>query len=163
MDQVLHLVPIKNPRCLISQNSLVLFVWYVCDDFMLRILQDFTLRKHKFIFVNKHLFVFCRGLSTSSTSKTEAYGKKIFHFSPAIGAVSSCCSSFLWSVYKLKRVCILHTLVIFLVEMSNDGCIHLKNFKSVKGVKPYKLIHAYFVSCTSAEARRRKVGCKHAL
>lgn len=42
------------------------------------------------------------------------------------------------------------------LEMSGDGCAHLKEYKSVKGHKAYRLIHAYFVSCTSAEARRRK-------
>ncbi|CAB3372912.1 Hypothetical predicted protein [Cloeon dipterum] len=41
-------------------------------------------------------------------------------------------------------------------EMANDGCVHLKEYKSVKGFRTYRLIHAYFVSCTSAEARRRK-------
>jgi hypothetical protein len=42
------------------------------------------------------------------------------------------------------------------LEMSGNGCVHLKEYKSVKGCQAYRLIHAYFVSCTSAEARRRK-------
>jgi len=46
------------------------------------------------------------------------------------------------------------------LEMSGDGCVHLKEYKSVKGYQAYRLIHAYFVSCTSAEARRRKASTR---
>lgn len=46
------------------------------------------------------------------------------------------------------------------LEMSGDGCAHLKEYKSVKGYQAYRLIHAYFVSCTSAEARRRKASTR---
>ncbi|KAF4517421.1 hypothetical protein B566_EDAN005030 [Ephemera danica] len=46
--------------------------------------------------------------------------------------------------------------VAIVLEMSVDGCTHLKNFKASKGLKPYRLIHAYFITCTSAEARLRK-------
>lgn len=42
-------------------------------------------------------------------------------------------------------------------EMSDHGCIHLNNFKAAKGIQPYKVIHAYFVTSTSTEARVRKV------
>lgn len=42
-------------------------------------------------------------------------------------------------------------------EMSDHGCIHLNNFKAAKGIQPYKVIHAYFVTSTSTEARIRKV------
>lgn len=45
-------------------------------------------------------------------------------------------------------------------EMSDYGCIHLNNFKAAKGIQPYKVIHAYFVTSTSAEARIRKVGAR---
>jgi hypothetical protein len=45
----------------------------------------------------------------------------------------------------------------FLFEMSDHGCIHLNNFKAAKGIQPYRIIHAYFVACTTAEARSRKV------
>lgn len=41
--------------------------------------------------------------------------------------------------------------------MSDHGCIHLNNFKAAKGIQPYRIIHAYFVACTTAEARSRKV------
>ncbi|XP_059477248.1 ubiquitin carboxyl-terminal hydrolase 22 [Neocloeon triangulifer] len=37
-----------------------------------------------------------------------------------------------------------------------EGCPHLRDYKNAKGYQAYRLIHAYFVSCTSAEARRRK-------
>ncbi|GLH06105.1 hypothetical protein R5R35_010104 [Gryllus longicercus] len=40
--------------------------------------------------------------------------------------------------------------------MSEHGCIHLSNFKAAKGTQPYKVIYAYFVACTSTEARKRK-------
>lgn len=43
--------------------------------------------------------------------------------------------------------------------MSDHGCIHLNNFKAAKGIQPYKVIHSFFVTSTSAEARIRKV-CK---
>lgn len=42
-------------------------------------------------------------------------------------------------------------------EMSDHGCIHLNNFKAAKGIQPYKVIHSYFVTSTSTEARIRKV------
>lgn len=42
-------------------------------------------------------------------------------------------------------------------EMSDHGCIHLNNFKAAKGIQPYKVIHSYFVTSTSTEARVRKV------
>lgn len=42
-------------------------------------------------------------------------------------------------------------------EMSDHGCIHLNNFKVAKGIQPYKVIHSYFVTSTSTEARVRKV------
>lgn len=38
-----------------------------------------------------------------------------------------------------------------------NGCIHLNNFKAAKGVNPYKVVHAFFVACTSQEARMYKV------
>lgn len=41
--------------------------------------------------------------------------------------------------------------------MNDNGCIHLNNFKAAKGTNPYKIVHAFFVSCTSFEARRYKV------
>lgn len=41
--------------------------------------------------------------------------------------------------------------------MSDHGCIHLNNFKAAKGIQPYKVIHSYFVTSTSTEARIRKV------
>ena len=45
-------------------------------------------------------------------------------------------------------------------EMSDHGCIHLNNFKAAKGIQPYKVIHSYFVTSTSTEARVRKaVSC----
>ncbi|XP_063825048.1 ubiquitin carboxyl-terminal hydrolase nonstop isoform X2 [Ostrinia nubilalis] len=40
--------------------------------------------------------------------------------------------------------------------MNDNGCIHLNNFKAAKGTNPYKIVHAFFVSCTSLEARRYK-------
>ncbi|PSN30985.1 Ubiquitin carboxyl-terminal hydrolase 22 [Blattella germanica] len=40
--------------------------------------------------------------------------------------------------------------------MSDHGCIHLNNFKAAKGIQPYRIIHAYFVACTTTEARIRK-------
>lgn len=41
--------------------------------------------------------------------------------------------------------------------MSDHGCIHLNNFKAAKGIQPYKVIHSFFVTSTSNEARLRKV------
>ena len=41
--------------------------------------------------------------------------------------------------------------------MSAHGCLHLNNFKAAKGTRPYRLIHSFFVACTSSEARKRKV------
>ncbi|CAC5394424.1 USP22_27_51 [Mytilus coruscus] len=35
-------------------------------------------------------------------------------------------------------------------------CEHLIDYKSIHGTNAYRLIHAYFVACPSAEARRRK-------
>lgn len=46
---------------------------------------------------------------------------------------------------------------LFAAEMNDNGCIHLNNFKAAKGTNPYKIVHAFFVSCTSYEARRYKV------
>ncbi len=43
------------------------------------------------------------------------------------------------------------------VAMSAHGCLHLNNFKAAKGTRPYRLIHSFFVACTSLEARKRKV------
>lgn len=43
--------------------------------------------------------------------------------------------------------------------MNDKGCVHLNNFKAAKGSNPYKIVHAFFVSCTSFEARRYKVSC----
>ena len=43
------------------------------------------------------------------------------------------------------------------VAMSAHGCLHLNNFKAAKGTRPYRLIHSFFVACTSSEARKRKV------
>uniref|UniRef100_A0A0N8D386 Ubiquitin carboxyl-terminal hydrolase n=2 Tax=Daphnia magna TaxID=35525 RepID=A0A0N8D386_9CRUS len=40
--------------------------------------------------------------------------------------------------------------------MSAHGCLHLNNFKAAKGTRPYRLIHSFFVACTSSEARKRK-------
>jgi len=42
-------------------------------------------------------------------------------------------------------------------EMNDHGCIHLNNFKAAKGIQPYKVIHSFFVTSTSTEARIRKV------
>lgn len=42
-------------------------------------------------------------------------------------------------------------------NMNDNGCIHLNNFKAAKGTQPYKIVHAFFVSCTTAEARKYKV------
>lgn len=42
-------------------------------------------------------------------------------------------------------------------EMNDHGCIHLNNFKAAKGIQPYKVIHSFFVTSTSTEARVRKV------
>lgn len=48
--------------------------------------------------------------------------------------------------------------VYFTSQIMNDnGCIHLNNFKAAKGTNPYKIVHAFFVACTSFEARRYKV------
>lgn len=40
--------------------------------------------------------------------------------------------------------------------MNDNGCIHLTNFKAAKGTKPYKIVHSFFVACTSADARKYK-------
>uniref|UniRef100_A0A1B6KA10 Ubiquitin carboxyl-terminal hydrolase n=2 Tax=Cicadellinae TaxID=33370 RepID=A0A1B6KA10_9HEMI len=37
-----------------------------------------------------------------------------------------------------------------------DGCKHLNNFKVAKGIQPYKTINAFFVACTSVDARKTK-------
>lgn len=41
--------------------------------------------------------------------------------------------------------------------MTLSGCPHLQALKSEKGTESYKILHACFISCTSADARRRKV------
>lgn len=58
----------------------------------------------------------------------------------------------------------LNLVLLFLREIMNDnGCIHLNNFKAAKGTNPYKIVHAFFVSCTSFEARRYKVSVERKL
>lgn len=44
-----------------------------------------------------------------------------------------------------------------LAAMNDNGCLHLTNFKAAKGTEPYKIVHAFFVACTSYEARSYKV------
>nr|CAD7462492.1 unnamed protein product [Timema tahoe] len=44
--------------------------------------------------------------------------------------------------------------------MSENGCIHLNNFKAAKGIQPYKTIYSFFVSYTSPESRKRKARVK---
>ncbi|XP_075231487.1 ubiquitin carboxyl-terminal hydrolase nonstop isoform X2 [Lycorma delicatula] len=40
--------------------------------------------------------------------------------------------------------------------MSENGCVHLNNFKAAKGVQPYRTIYSFFVTCTTPEARKTK-------
>ncbi|GAB1602415.1 ubiquitin carboxyl-terminal hydrolase 22-like [Argonauta hians] len=40
--------------------------------------------------------------------------------------------------------------------MNVNGCPHLGAFKSAKGTEPFRIIHAYFIACSSADARRIK-------
>lgn len=42
-------------------------------------------------------------------------------------------------------------------KMNLNGCQHLTEFKAAKGTEPFKIIHSYFIACSSAEDRRRKV------
>nr|CAD7397534.1 unnamed protein product [Timema cristinae] len=44
--------------------------------------------------------------------------------------------------------------------MTENGCIHLNNFKAAKGIQPYKTIYSFFVSYTSPESRKRKARVK---
>ena len=46
----------------------------------------------------------------------------------------------------------------FKIDMSNHGCEHVLKFKESKGTDPFRIIHSYFIACTSPEARKRKVG-----
>lgn len=41
--------------------------------------------------------------------------------------------------------------------MTFNGCPHLEALKSEKGTKSYYILHACFISCKSADDRRRKV------
>ena len=41
--------------------------------------------------------------------------------------------------------------------MSKPGCQHLSAFKASKGTDPFGIIHKHFISCTTDEARKRKV------
>lgn len=41
--------------------------------------------------------------------------------------------------------------------MSDGSCQHLTAFKQAKGTEPFRIVHAHFVSCVSAESRKRKV------
>ncbi len=43
-------------------------------------------------------------------------------------------------------------------RMTFNGCSHLNAFKASKGTEPFRILHQYFVSCSTAEARKRKVG-----
>lgn len=47
--------------------------------------------------------------------------------------------------------------VVVTMTAAAHGCLHLNNFKAAKGTRPYRLIHSFFVACTSSEARKRKV------
>lgn len=40
--------------------------------------------------------------------------------------------------------------------MNTKCCPHLSVFKATKGLEPFRIIHTYFISCTSREARKRK-------
>ncbi|KAK2149381.1 hypothetical protein LSH36_454g00029 [Paralvinella palmiformis] len=40
--------------------------------------------------------------------------------------------------------------------MSRHGCRHLCDLKASKGTESFKIIHKYFMSCSSAQARRRQ-------
>ena len=45
-----------------------------------------------------------------------------------------------------------------LIKRSMSGsCQHLTTFKQAKGTEPFRIVHAHFVSCVSAESRKRKV------
>ncbi|XP_039289668.1 ubiquitin carboxyl-terminal hydrolase 22 [Nilaparvata lugens] len=43
--------------------------------------------------------------------------------------------------------------------MSENGCIHLDNFKSKHGLQSYITIYSYFVASTTSEARKIKAKC----
>ncbi|XP_041363994.1 ubiquitin carboxyl-terminal hydrolase 22-like isoform X2 [Gigantopelta aegis] len=40
--------------------------------------------------------------------------------------------------------------------MSVNGCQHLKSYKATKGTESFRIIHSFFIACSSADARRRK-------
>ncbi|XP_068082564.1 ubiquitin carboxyl-terminal hydrolase 22-like [Anabrus simplex] len=40
--------------------------------------------------------------------------------------------------------------------MNENGCIHLNDYKSLRGTKTYEMIYTHFIACSSAEARIRK-------
>ncbi|XP_064609378.1 ubiquitin carboxyl-terminal hydrolase 22-like isoform X2 [Liolophura sinensis] len=40
--------------------------------------------------------------------------------------------------------------------MTSNGCQHLSAFKAAQGTEPFRIIHAHFIACTSADALRRK-------
>lgn len=44
-----------------------------------------------------------------------------------------------------------------LQKMTSNGCQHLSAFKAAQGTEPFRIIHAHFIACTSADALRRKV------
>ena len=54
-------------------------------------------------------------------------------------------NEFLWKRQKILR------------KMTFNGCPHLEALKSEKGTKSYYILHACFISCKSADDRRRKV------
>ncbi|GFQ66870.1 ubiquitin carboxyl-terminal hydrolase 22 [Trichonephila clavata] len=51
--------------------------------------------------------------------------------------------------------------------MASNLCEHIEKFKSAQGILTYRIIHAYFVSCVSGTARKRKAletycrSCQH--
>ncbi|KAK0050992.1 ubiquitin carboxyl-terminal hydrolase 22 [Biomphalaria pfeifferi] len=40
--------------------------------------------------------------------------------------------------------------------MSLNGCQHLQNYKATTGTETFKIIYSYFITCSTADARRRK-------
>lgn len=47
--------------------------------------------------------------------------------------------------------------VNFDIKMESRGCVHLDMFKEEEGIKTYKVLHAVFVICANAAAKKTKV------
>ncbi|KAJ8319108.1 hypothetical protein KUTeg_004199 [Tegillarca granosa] len=47
--------------------------------------------------------------------------------------------------------------------MTMSGCEHIQEYKATHGTRPFRAIHTFFIACSSADARERKVPAKSSL